>query len=215
MPSLVALPETVRALPLHVLIVHAVVVLVPLVAVGTLLAALWPAVRRHFGALVVLGATAATALVPITTGSGENLKRRLGAEQLVRDHSRWGGRMLPTMIVLLVSVLALVLIDVVRRTGQAAARQTPGAEEVRLDGPGSGSGNTGTLTAGPAAPPLTWLDRWLGARAPAGLRTVAAQRTLIHAERVLAVVAAVAALIALYVVFRTGESGARAVWGGR
>src|SRR3954469_600368 len=96
--SLVAVPETVRGLPLHVLIVHAVVVLVPLVAVGTLLSALWPAVRRHFGALVVVGAIGATALVPIATGSGENLEGQLGVQEIVHDHSEWGERMLPTMI---------------------------------------------------------------------------------------------------------------------
>src|SRR3954452_20572538 len=211
--SLVAVPETIRGLPLHVLIVHAVVVLVPLVAVGTLLCALWPAVRRYFGALVVVGAIGATAIVPIATGSGEDLERRLGAEQLVHDHSEWGERMLPTMIVLLVSALALVLIETVRRTGQAAARQSPDAQEVR---PGGTAGNGDTLTAArPTAAPLTWLDRWLGARAPAALRTESAQRTLIHAERVAAVVAAVAALITLYVVFQTGESGPQPVWGGR
>src|SRR3954469_9579336 len=152
--SLVAVPETVRGLPLHVLIVHAVVVLVPLVAVGTLLAALWPAVRRYFGALVVVGAVAATALVPIATGSGENLERQLGAEQLVHEHAEWGERMLPTMIVLLVSALALVLINTVRRTGQAAARQSPDAQEVRLGGT---AGDGDILTAArPTIAPLTW-----------------------------------------------------------
>src|SRR4051812_45300939 len=189
--SLLALPATVRGLPLHVLIVHAVVVLVPLVAFGTLLCAVWPAVRRYFGSLVVVGAVAATALVPIATGSGENLERRLGAEQLVHEHSEWGERMLPTMIVLLISVLALVLINTIRRTGQAAARQFPEAEEVRVGGGGAGTGDTLTA-ARPTATSLTWLDRSLGARAPAALRTESAQRTLIHAERVTAVIAAIA-----------------------
>jgi hypothetical protein len=210
---LVALPETLRGLPLHVLVVHGVVVLVPLVAVGTLLTALWPAVRRYFGALVVVGALAATALVPVATGSGENLERQLGAEELVRDHSAWGERMLPTMIVLSASVLALVLLNTLRRTGQAAARRAEDADEVSpANQPDDGGIRTATR---PTTTPLTALDRWLGARAPAGLRTPSAQRTLIHAERVVAVIAAVAALIALYVVFQTGESGAEAVWGGR
>ena len=49
MTHVLTLPTTVRGLPLHVLVVHAVVVLVPAAAFGTLLCALWPAVRRHFG----------------------------------------------------------------------------------------------------------------------------------------------------------------------
>ncbi len=191
--SLVALPETVRGLPLHALIVHGVVVLVPLVAIGTVLAALWPAARRHFGAFVVVAAAGATVLVPVTTDSGEDLERRLGVQQLVQDHAEWGERMLPAMLLLSASALALVLIDIVRRTG----------------------GTDGPAAARATAAPPTRLDRWLGARAPAGLRTASAERTLVLAERVVAVVAVLAALVALYVVFQTGESGAKAVWGGR
>src|ERR1700709_1391931 len=112
MNTLTALPETVRGLPLHVLVVHAVVVLVPLAAIGALGSALWPAVRRHFGATAVVAAVLATALVPVATGSGENFERQLGAEELVRNHSHWAGRMLPAMVVLLVTVVALVLLDI-------------------------------------------------------------------------------------------------------
>jgi hypothetical protein len=185
MTSLVALPETVRGLPLHALVVHAVVVLVPLAALGGIVCAVWPAVRRHFGALTVLGAVVATALVPVATGSGKDFEHRLGAEELVRNHQHWAERMLPAMGVLLVSLIALVLLDVLRRsavTGRA---------------------------------PLTVVDRRIAAVLPSGLRRTAATGGLRMVSVAVAVVVVLAALAALYICLQTGESGARAVWGGR
>lgn len=217
MDTITALPETVRGLPLHVLVVHAVVVLVPLAALGALGSALWPSVRRHFGAAAVVIALVATALVPIATGSGENLEHRLGAEQLVHDHSEWGERMLPAMIVLLVTVLALVLLDIATRSAQLAAAPVPvavGASSGPAPADAGREGNGTTATTGPT-PPLTVVDRRVAALLPAGLRTAAAAGKLRLAGVVLAVVVVIAALITLYVCFQTGESGARAAWGGR
>jgi hypothetical protein len=219
MTMLTALPETVRGLPLHVLVVHAVVVLAPLAALAALGSAVWPAVRRHFGAASVVVAAVATALVPIATGSGENFERRLGAEELVRDHSRWAGRMLPAMLVLLASVLVLVVLDIATRSARLAA--APVEERVGalatagVRGTGSGPlASERPSDAGPV-PPLTFLDRRVAALFPAGLSAAAAAGRLRIASIVVAVVVVVAALVALWVVLQTGESGARAVWGGR
>jgi hypothetical protein len=206
MTTLTALPETVRGLPLHVLVVHAVVVLVPLAAVGALLSAVWPAVRRQFGALAVAAAAVATVLVPIATGSGENFERRLGAEELVKNHSSWAGRMLPTMIVLLVAVVALVLVDIVTRSAELASVSAV---------PAGVGGGPAEAPERRDAPPLTVVDRRVAAVMPASLRSAAADGRLRTVNVVLAVVVVIVALIALYVCFQTGESGARAAWGGR
>jgi uncharacterized membrane protein len=229
--DLVALPQTVRGLPLHVLVVHAVVVLVPLVAIGTLIVALAPSARRHFGALLVLGALGATILAPIATGSGENLAQRLGAGELVRDHSRWGERILPTMIVLLVLLVALVLLDILRRTTPAPVveeRELETVGAVAAGGSGSrpgtatrsaGGGRGGRATLAAPAPAdearLTFVDRWVGARMPQKLRSVSAQLWTRRSEAVVAVLCIAIALVALYVCFQTGESGAKAVWSGQ
>jgi uncharacterized membrane protein len=190
----VALPETVRGLPLHPLLVHGVVVLVPLVALGALMCVARPAARRHFGGLVVLGALVATGLVPLATGSGESFRRTLGAEELVRSHANWADRMLPVMLVLLVAVVGLVGVDILRRGGQDEA----------------------LVEASPRpAGQLTVLDRQVIRLAPVGWRGRTATRPLRLATLVLALVTTVAAVLALYVVFQTGETGARAVWGGR
>jgi hypothetical protein len=224
------LPETIRGLPLHVLVVHAVVVLVPLVAFGAILIGLWPAVRRHFGALLVLVGLAATVLVPVATGSGENLRNQLQAGDLVHNHAKWADRMLPTMIVLTVSILVLVLLDILRRTtSMFAGDDYPGARGAGavdadpIGGSGSigssgpiGRGGAGTATLAAPAPtaeqPLTVVDRWVGARLPRQLRTAAAEIWTRRAEAAFAVLCIVLALVALYVCFQTGESGAKAVW---
>lgn len=152
--GLIALPETVRGLPLHALVVHATVVLVPLVALGAVLCALWPAARRRFGVLVLLGVAVSTALVPVTTGSGANLRRQLGAEELVRDHAQWGERLLLPMIVLLVATAALLLLDTLRRS--AAAAPVPGSSASAPDRPGGGG--------------LGVLERRIASAAPSALR---------------------------------------------
>src|SRR3954447_23494242 len=121
MSTLTALPETVRGLPLHPLVVHAVVVLVPLAALGALVCAAWPAVRRYFGALVLGGALVATLLVPVATGSGKNFAAQLGVQDLVRSHQHWAARMLPAMIALLLTTAGLVLFDILRRGAQRNA----------------------------------------------------------------------------------------------
>jgi hypothetical protein len=227
---LTALPETVRGLPLHPLVVHAVVVFVPLAAFGTMVCAVWPAVRRHFGALVLAGTVVATALVPIATGSGKDFERRLGAEELVRSHQRWAERMLPSMIAVLLSILVIVVLDIAKRTSASSATASsptgspartapandPADTTEAAGGTGGGFGSTMTATrTRPTAARLTEVDRRVGALIPPQLHAVASNLWLRRLEVVVAVIGVVAALVALYVCFQTGESGARAVWGGR
>jgi hypothetical protein len=211
--GLLALPETVRGLPLHALVLHATVVLVPLAALGTLACAVWPAARRRYGGLVVLGALVATVLVPVTTASGENLRARLGAEELVREHARWGERLLPAMLVLLAAVLALVGLETLRRRRATAdpigpAASGPGMPPATPSRPASAGGSTATART-------SLLERRPTRTVPASAGAVGTADRLRIALVVVAVLAVLAALVTLYVVFQTGESGARAVWGGR
>ena len=58
------MPAFVFGLPSHVLVVHAVVVLVPLAVLGAVAVALWPAARRRCGWLGVGVTVVATACIP-------------------------------------------------------------------------------------------------------------------------------------------------------
>src|SRR3954467_12720153 len=72
-----AVPLLVFGLPTHVLLVHAVVVLVPLAVLGAVVIAVWPAARRRYGWLVVAVTVVATATVPLATEAGEALEHAL------------------------------------------------------------------------------------------------------------------------------------------
>ena len=111
----------VNGLPAHVLLVHAVVVLVPLAALLTVLAAVWPAARRRLGVITPLAALAALIAVPITTRAGEWLLARVHQTQLISEHVRLGDTMLWFAIGLFVAALLAwgVPTLIVRRSKQA------------------------------------------------------------------------------------------------
>lgn len=98
---------TVFGLPLHPLIVHATVVVVPTAALAVLLATFWPRFRRwaSWGPLAL--ALLSVVLVPITTSSGESLEHTLPHSELAEAHARLGDQLLPWVIVLAVGALGL------------------------------------------------------------------------------------------------------------
>lgn len=103
--------DTINGIPLHPLVVHGVVVLLPLAILGTIAIALRPSWRRPYGLLVVAAAAAATALTPIATSSGEELEGRVGSPG---EHAEIGEQLLWFELALLVLVAALIYLD--RRT---------------------------------------------------------------------------------------------------
>ena len=84
-----------NGLPLHVLLVHFVVVVVPLAALCTLLTAAWPAARRRLGIVTPIIALGALISVPITTEAGQWLQARVGHTELVAAHAALGATLLP------------------------------------------------------------------------------------------------------------------------
>ncbi|MHA6667770.1 DUF2231 domain-containing protein [Homoserinimonas sp. A447] len=94
-------------LPLHPLLVHLTVVLIPVAALAVVLAAVWPAARRRLGLLPPLLALAALVMVPITTTAGTWLAERVGRTPLVDRHEALGNSILPWVIALFVVALAI------------------------------------------------------------------------------------------------------------
>jgi len=136
--------DLINGLPWHPLVVHAVVVLLPLSVVGAILVVAVPRWRRPYGPLVVALSAIATALIPVSTASGEALEKHVGepgahaelGEQLiwfalalliplvvflVLDHRRTGGRLLAGIAALTV-VAAVALTIQVYRVGDSGAR---------------------------------------------------------------------------------------------
>lgn len=108
------MPEFVNGLPLHALIVHAVVVLVPLAVLGAIVIAVWPAARRRFGWLVLACAVVDVIIVPMATSSGENLDTRIPPNPQLTEHERLGDLMIYWVVPLLVLVAVLMGLDLLR-----------------------------------------------------------------------------------------------------
>lgn len=70
--------DTIGGLPVHPLVVHGAVVLIPLGALGAILMAVWPAFSRRFGSLVVIVAGVAVGAAFVAKESGEQLAARVG-----------------------------------------------------------------------------------------------------------------------------------------
>ena len=82
--------DTFRGLPTHVLIVHAVVVLVPMCFVGVLVAAVSRIWRQRLALtiLVLLGVSLVASF--IATRSGHALRARIGATPAINHHAHIG-----------------------------------------------------------------------------------------------------------------------------
>lgn len=121
--------DLINGLPVHVLVVHVVVVLLPLAVVGTIAIALVPGWRIRYGVLVVLVAAIGTALVPVATSSGEELERRVGAPG---EHAELGDQLIWFALPLLVSVAALVWLAYRERARAAESTHAPHSTPRRL-----------------------------------------------------------------------------------
>lgn len=90
----------VNGLPTHVLLVHAVVVLLPLAAVLVAVTAWWPTLRRRLGVLTPMLTLGATFLVPLATHYGEWLEGHVPRSDLVEEHAELGDQILPWALAL-------------------------------------------------------------------------------------------------------------------
>lgn len=122
----------ILGLPAHPLLVHGVVALIPLCAVGVILTALWPAARDRLAVPVLVLTASSVALVPFVTESGEWLEERVRETALVERHAELGDAFLPFAIALLVGAAAVAALHWVERRGKSdgkAARAARGRAE--------------------------------------------------------------------------------------
>lgn len=96
----------VNGLPVHVLVVHLVVVLVPVAALLAIAQAWSPAVRRWAGPLGPLLCLGALVLVPVATSAGEWLQERLPETAPIERHAELGGQLWPFVLVLFILSVA-------------------------------------------------------------------------------------------------------------
>ncbi len=86
--------ETIDGLPLHPLVVHVVVVLVPLSALGAVLVAARPRWARPYGPLVAFGAVVAAVSALVAQQAGNSLQVQVNKAgelaEAIETHGRWG-----------------------------------------------------------------------------------------------------------------------------
>lgn len=119
--------DTVFGVPLHPLVVHATVVVVPSAAVAVALAAVWPRFRAWAGFLPLGLAAAAVVLVPITTSSGESLEHTVVDTALVREHTQMAEGLLPWVLLLAVAAAGLFAVRLAEYPSSPPAEQSVSA----------------------------------------------------------------------------------------
>ncbi|BBZ69529.1 DUF2231 domain-containing protein [Mycobacterium paraseoulense] len=117
----------VNGMPAHVLLLHFVLVLVPLIALLEIVCALWPAARRgQLLWLTVVLAAGNMVLTPITINAGEWLiDLRAKPSPILQEHADRGAMMIYFSAALLAAALVLVALRLAERrsgAGRAVAR---------------------------------------------------------------------------------------------
>ena len=155
---------TVDGIPAHPLVIHAVVVILPLAAAGTLLVAARPVWRRQLGPWVLLLAVIGVAGVPISQRTGAELAESLGGGgPLVAVHAeRASTLLLPAVLYLLLLIATMVL----GRRADAPTADGPGAAHALTTRTASGTAQRLALIVGVLAAlagiVVTGLVVWIG-----------------------------------------------------
>jgi hypothetical protein len=95
-----------NGLPIHVMLVHFVVIVVPVAALLLILATVWPAARTRLGIVTPLLALAALISVPLVVEAGEALEEQVAETALSEAHTHIGRDLLPWAIALFVVAAA-------------------------------------------------------------------------------------------------------------
>lgn len=135
---------TVLGLPMHPLVVHSAVVLLPLSAFSLIAAFLVPWWRRRYAGLSLAGLTIALGVTFVAKESGEWLGHQIGTPE---QHEEWAEILLPVTAAFW--VLAVVWYVLARRAARVAAR--PADDAVAAPGAGADSAARGGARGGLAA----------------------------------------------------------------
>lgn len=100
--------STIMGLPAHPLVIHAVVVLIPLAALGAIVVVVWPAARERYASLTLAVATVALLSVPLAMHTGDLLEAHVRRTALLKQHTRMADGLLPSAALLWLGLAVLV-----------------------------------------------------------------------------------------------------------
>ena len=113
--------DTIAGLPIHPLVVHAAVVLLPLGALGLIAMVVKPTLQERYGSLIMAVIVMGAGSAFVADQSGEALAARVGSPG---EHEEWGERLV--MSAMLLTVVALVW-WIRRRRSQRSGSTAAGA----------------------------------------------------------------------------------------
>lgn len=182
----------INGLPAHILLIHAVVVLLPLGALMLVAGAVWPAARARFGFLTPLIALVALVLVPITTQAGEWLQNQLPnnfghTDPRIVKHAHLGEQLLPWAAGIFVMAAVVWVLD--RRYELSWRPSVRAGDGDDVDAPSGGGTALAIVQRTRTALPV-----WVAG--------------------VVAALSLVVAVGGVVQIVRIGDSGAKAVWSG-
>jgi len=119
--------DSIAGLPVHPLVIHFVVVVVPLVALGLIVAVLNTAFRRRFAFALVLMLAVSVPLSFVAKESGESLAERVG----ITERHQSLGDIFPVWVTVL-AVIATVWYLIARRDGSDVLRKIAGVAVIAL-----------------------------------------------------------------------------------
>jgi len=150
--------DTITGLPVHPLVVHAVVVLLPVMAIVSVLVAVVPRWRKNAKWVVAANAVVLVAAF-VAKESGEQLQERLGG-RIAHDHGEWGN-LVPIFAFLLLAATA-VLWFAVRRGGVLVPISMALVSVAAVAAIGM------TVVTGDTGARAVWEDKIAGTSAPQG-----------------------------------------------
>lgn len=98
---------TFNGLPMHPLLVHAVVVLLPLAGLLVMLHVLWPAARRRLGWVTPAVAGAAALATLLAKQAGEALEQQVAETASLEAHTKLGDTLFPWSFGVLMAALVV------------------------------------------------------------------------------------------------------------
>ena len=110
--------DTVLGLPVHVLVVHAVVVGLPLMALVTAAAAFMPTLRLWMAWAIAAADAGVVVLTFVARESGEQLQQRLGG-QVAQEHAALGRNLIWFALLVFAAGVAVALTRGSRRPGRS------------------------------------------------------------------------------------------------